>query len=264
MVEGGGAFATTGAVLLTEPSTSKAAGKPLAQRFLIVEDSSEVAELVSQHLADLARELVVVRDGTEALRAAQHTRFDLIVLDLMLPGLSGLEICRSLRAAGDTTPILILTARATELDRIVGLEYGADDYVIKPFSVLELVARVKAILRRIGTLHAAGVDRERRAVRFGDFVLEPRSRELLRGEERISLTAKEFDLLYLLADNPGRVYSRSQLLDLVWGYAEGVYEHTVNSHINRLRAKIEADPSAPAVIETVWGVGYRLSPRLAS
>lgn len=253
-----------GGARLIEPATSKTVGKPLAQRILVVEDSSEVAELLAQHLADLTRELVVVRDGQEALRAAQRTRFDLIVLDLMLPGVSGLEICRALRAAGDATPILILTARATELDRIVGLEYGADDYVIKPFSVLELVARVKALLRRVGTPHSAAVDRDRQPVRFGDFVLDPRSRELLRGETRIPLTAKEFDLLYLLAANPGRVYSRSQLLDLVWGYAEGVYEHTVNSHINRLRAKIETDPSTPAVIETVWGVGYRLSLRLAS
>jgi DNA-binding response OmpR family regulator len=247
---------------LIEPAASGTAGKFLAQRLLVVEDSSEVAELVTRQLADVAREVIVLGNGEEALRAAERTRFDLIVLDLMLPGLGGLEICRSLRAAGDTTPILILTARATELDRIVGLEYGADDYVIKPFSVLELVARVKALLRRVGTPHSAGVDRDRRPVRFGDFMLDPRSRELLRGETRIPLTAKEFDLLYLLAANPGRVYARSQLLDLVWGYAEGIYEHTVNSHINRLRAKIETDPSAPAVIETVWGVGYRLSPRL--
>lgn len=252
-----------GAVLSTGSATGGVAIQPVAQRLLIVEDSVEVADLLSHHLADFAREVVLSGDGREALLAAQRARFDLILLDVMLPSLSGLEVCRSLRAAGDATPILILTARTTERDRIAGLEYGADDYMVKPFSVLELLARVKAILRRVGAFRAAGTDEQRRVVRFGEFVLDPRSQELLRGGERIPLTRKEFDLLYVLSENPGRVFARSQLLDLVWGYTEERYEHTVNSHINRLRAKIEADPADPVVIETVWGVGYRLSPRLA-
>jgi len=175
----------------------------------------------------------------------------------MLPSLEGMEVCRRLRAGGDVTPILILTAKSTELDRVAGLEFGADDYLVKPFSALELVARVKAILRRVQTGRYAPPVAAGERLRFGQFVLDLAARELRLGGEPVALTPKEFDLLALFAANPGRVFTRSQLLDQVWGYGDGVYEPTVTSHINRLRGKIEPDPASPNHIETVWGTGYR-------
>ncbi len=230
-----------------------------SRRILLVEDAPEVARLVQSHLNDLGHAITVIGDGREALELARREPFDLIILDLMLPGLGGLEVCRALRAAGNRTLILILTAKGTELDRIVGLEFGADDYMVKPFSVLELIARVKAMFRRLDTAAQQDSQGAEQKIRFGDFVLDPAARELLRDGEPVPLTAKEFDLLLQFARNPGRAYSRSQLLDLVWGHGGGVYENTVTSHINRLRAKIEHDPGNPVFIETVWGVGYRFS-----
>ena len=230
----------------------------------MVEDEAEIAELVALHLRDLGCEVEIRHDGTAGLESAlgdggDAPPFDLLVLDLMLPGVDGLEICRRLRAAERYTPVLMLTARSTETDRVVGLEVGADDYLTKPFSIRELVARVKAIFRRVEALSArtaepgdAGAPLE-----VGDLTIDPAKRKvLLRGEE-VHLTAKEFDLLHLFASRPGRVYTRAELLQQVWGYGYDGYEHTVNSHINRLRGKIEDDPSNPTRVETVWGVGYR-------
>jgi len=225
-------------------------------RILVIEDSVEVARLVEARLAEAGFAVAVEADGEQGLERAQRERFVLIVLDLMLPSLDGMEVCRRLRAAGDATPILILTAKSTELDRVVGLEFGADDYVVKPFSALELIARVKAILRRVSTeqrVPSAGAE----ILRFGQFALDLAARELRRGGEPVPLTPKEFDLLALFAANPGRVFTRNQLLDQVWGYGDGVYEPTVTSHINRLRGKIEPDSANPTHIETVWGTGYR-------
>jgi len=230
----------------------------MSYRVLVVEDQREIANLVKLHLHDIDCQVKLAFDGTAGLADAEANHYDLIILDLMLPGESGLEICRRLRARADYTPILMLTSRASELDRVLGLEMGADDYLTKPFSVLELLARVKAIFRRVkavsaGTMAAASI------VQSEDLIIDVPKRLVTLKGTAIDLTAKEFDLLLHLAQNPGRVYTRDQLLDFVWGYNHSGYEHTVNSHINRLRSKIETDPGNPVYVRTVWGVGYKFS-----
>ncbi|MCF6337642.1 MAG: response regulator transcription factor [Gammaproteobacteria bacterium] len=229
------------------------------KQFLVVEDNHDIANLVSMHLQDLGAEVHIANDGNTGLSLAQQSRFDLIILDLMLPGIDGLEICRRLRGADNHTPILMLTAKGAELDRIVGLEMGADDYLPKPFSVRELVARAKAILRRVDTQTTPATDN----LQAGALFLEPSKRRVSITGNEVDLTAREFDLLWHFATHPGQVFTRSQLLDSVWGYGHDGYEHTVNSHINRLRAKIEQDSSSPAYILTVWGVGYKFSDKLS-
>jgi len=229
------------------------------KQFLVVEDNHDIANLVSMHLQDLGAEVQIASDGNTGLSLAQQSRFDLIILDLMLPGIDGLEICRRLRGTDNDTPILMLTAKGAELDRIVGLEMGADDYLPKPFSVRELVARAKAILRRVET-HTTPANGNLQA---GTLFLEQAKRRVSIAGNEVDLTAREFDLLWHFATRPGQVFTRSQLLDSVWGYGHDGYEHTVNSHINRLRAKIEQDPSSPVYILTVWGVGYKFSDKLS-
>lgn len=229
-------------------------------RLLLVEDDPDIARLIRLHLADLNCDVTSASDGLVGLRLAKTQRFDLVVLDLGLPSLDGLEICRQLRAMPYYTPILMLTARASENDRVLGLEAGSDDYLIKPFNVREFSARVKAILRRRDVLTSQPTS-ETREISFGDLTIDTSSRHVSIGQRNVELTAREFDLLVKFAQNPGRVFTRAQLLDAVWGTAHSGYEHTVNTHINRLRAKIEADPSNPRFIETTWGVGYRFAPR---
>ena len=233
----------------------------MSRKILIIEDNLDIAKLLSLHLRDLDCEVALAGDGDGGLRAAQSGRYDLIILDLMLPGVDGLEICRRLRAQVDYTPILMLTAKSSELDRVVGLEVGADDYMTKPFSVRELLARVKAIFRRIEALGKQRVQETAR-LKAGNIVIDVDKRAVSVSDKAVDLTAKEFDLLLKFAERPGRVYTRSQLLDLVWGYGHDGYEHTVNSHINRLRAKIELNPAKPNYILTVWGVGYKFNDRL--
>ncbi|MGB6366646.1 MAG: response regulator transcription factor [Thermoanaerobaculia bacterium] len=228
----------------------------MSKRILVVEDEREIGRLVEIHLRDQGWEVKVCHDGPSGLAAAASGQFDRVVLDLMLPGLDGLEVCRRIRAASEYLPILMLTARSSELDRVLGLEIGADDYLTKPFSVRELVARVKAILRREEALaDRAPISR----IEVGELTVDLDRRQVTSGEKEIELTAKEFDLLAFFAAHPGRVYSRAELLDHVWGYGHGGYEHTVNSHINRLRAKIEDDPRNPRLVITVWGVGYKFA-----
>lgn len=223
-------------------------------RILVVDDEPSIGEVVSLYLAQEGYEVKVVRDGLAALQALASAPPDLVVLDLMLPKVDGLEITRRVRAEG-TTPIIMLTARREETDRIVGLEMGADDYVVKPFSPRELVSRVKAVLRR--TQHAGQPDDGTTPVSFGDVSVDPRTRQVrVRGEE-VALTVKEFDLLWTFATHPRQVFNRDQLLDRVWGITEYVDPSTVTVHVRRLREKIEADPSDPKHILTVWGVGYR-------
>ena len=192
------------------------------------------------------------------MRLATSDNWSLVVLDLRLPGPDGLEICRAIRKSRPYQPILMLTSRSAELDRVLGLETGADDYLTKPFSVLELVARVRAIFRRVENVQALS-EAPRDPIRVGRLAIDPTRREVHLGDRAVDLTAREFDLLQHFALNPGRVFSRAELLDKVWGYGHEGYEHTVNSHINRLRAKIEQDPSKPELIVTVWGVGYKLA-----
>jgi DNA-binding response OmpR family regulator len=236
----------------------KAMVDPLEYRWkiLIVEDEEDIAALIALHLADIGAKTRHIARGDKALNVAQQENWDLIILDLRLPGMGGLEVCRQLRESGTQTPILMLTSKSTELDRVLGLELGADDYVTKPFSPLELVARVKAILRRVAQPISAALS-NKGDVSCGSVTINGRRREATLKQLPIELTSREFDLLEYFVSNPGEVFRRSELLDKVWGYGHEGYEHTVNSHINRLRAKIEYDPANPQHILTVWGVGYK-------
>ncbi|MCU0305923.1 MAG: response regulator transcription factor [Thermoanaerobaculales bacterium] len=224
------------------------------RRILVVEDDPDISSLVELHLGDAGFEVALAGDGRLGLELALGRPFDLVVLDIMLPGLDGLEICRRLRAGRPGLAILMLTARSTEIDRVLGLEIGADDYLTKPFSVRELVARVKAIFRRMEAFDAQPAP-SRMAI--GPVEIDADARRVAVDGEPVELTAREFDLLSFFASHPGRVFTRGQLLDQVWGYTHSGYEHTVNTHINRLRRKLETDPSDPRFILTVWGVGYR-------
>ncbi len=225
-------------------------------RLLVIEDEQDIAALLQLHLSDLPAEVTVARDGPAGLALAVAGRFDAIVLDLRLPGLSGLDVCRALRAGGHNAPILMLTARAAELDRVLGLELGADDYVTKPFSVLELQARVRALLRRAAQGKAAPPDAEQRLA-CADLRIDRTQRRAWLAEQELVLTPREFDLLWHFMRHPGRAFTRAELLEQVWGYGHDGYDHTVNSHINRLRAKLGDDRSEARFIHTVWGVGYR-------
>lgn len=228
------------------------------RRVLVIEDHQEIAELVRLHLADLPCEVELAYDGAKGLALAEAKPYDLVILDLMLPGLDGLEICKRLRARQNYTPILMLTSKSSEFDRVLGLELGADDYLAKPFSVIELMARVKAIFRRVEAL-AQPLAQVPKSIVAGELAIDVERRHVMLAGRTIELTAKEFDLLAFFAAHPGRVFNRGQLLDKVWGYSHSGYEHTVNSHINRLRAKIEADPANPRYILTVWSVGYKFA-----
>ena len=230
------------------------------RRILLVEDEQDIAELVTLHLGDLCDEIVVASDGHAGMRLATSDHWSLIILDLRLPGPNGLEICRAIRRDRPYQPVLMLTSMSAELDRVLGLETGADDYLTKPFSILELVARVRAIFRRVDNMQQQSTDVEAETVvNTGNMTIDPARREVILDGRMVDLTAREFDLLDYFARHPGRVFRRSDLLDKVWGYGHEGYEHTVNSHINRLRAKIEDNPSKPEIIVTVWGVGYKFS-----
>jgi len=229
----------------------------MRRRVLVVEDNRDIAELVRLHLADWVDEVDVEFNGSDGLARACAQSYDLIILDLMLPGLDGLEICRRLRQQRRYIPILMLTAKSGELDRVLGLEMGADDYLAKPFSVRELVARVRALFRRIDALGSATVPDQ--IIRQGDLIIDCEKHSVTLKDEPLALTAREFELLVHFARHPGRVYRREQLLNQVWGAGYEGYDHTVNSHINRLRAKIENDPARPRYILTVWGVGYKFA-----
>jgi len=215
------------------------------------------------HLLDLPCEVTLAASGTAGLSLAESGNFDLVILDLMLPGIDGLEICKRLRARAIYTPILMVTSKSSELDRVLGLELGADDYLTKPFSVVELMARVKAIFRRIEALGAQDRNASTKTIATGELAIDVDRRVVKLAGRAIELTAKEFDLLVFFALNPGKVFNRGQLLDKVWGYSHSGYEHTVNSHINRLRSKIERDPAKPRYILTVWSIGYKFAESVA-
>jgi len=236
---------------------------PDVRRVLIVEDERDLARVLKRHVEGIGCEVQLAATGEEAV-ALGHEEFDLVLLDVMLPGIDGMEVCRRLRSLKRYMPVLMLTARSSDIDKVMGLEAGADDYLTKPFSVQELLARIKAIFRRMDALSSPQGVRER-PLEVGDGIrIEPGTREVRVRGQPVDLTQKEFELLLHFVQNPGRVYSRAQLLDAVWGYNHDGYEHAVNCHINRLRAKIEEDPGEPKLLLTVWGVGYKFSPEPAA
>ena len=234
----------------------------MPQNLLLVEDDDAIADALRLHLEQAGYHLHREADGGLAMAAIDRQRWDLVLLDLMLPGADGWEVCRHLRARHPDVPVIMLSARSAEAHRVLGLELGADDYLAKPFSMLELVARVRALLRRVQQLRAAPAAAP--VLRFGPWQLDTTRRELLQGDTPVPLTLREFDLLHFLARHPGQAFGRGELLQRVWGAGFDGYEHTVNSHINRLRNKIEHDPRLPLHIVTVWGVGYRFDPTAAS
>lgn len=232
-----------------------------AERILVVEDDEDIADLVELHLGDLGYEVELVDDGTVARDRALENDYALLILDIMLPGMDGFDVCKQVRAEKPSLPILMLTAKSEEVDKVLGLELGADDYLTKPFSIRELLARVKAIFRRVEVDQETAQSAERSPVRFDELVVDPDKHKVTLGGEKVDLTKKEFELLHLFIRNPGRTFDREELLDKVWGYQYTGYSHTVNTHINRLRNKIEKDPSNPRYVKTVWGVGYRFAER---
>ena len=228
------------------------------KKILIVEDDISIVELVEIHLKDIYCELTKAHVGNEGLLLATKNKYDMIILDVMLPGMDGIEICKRLRANKIFTPILMLTARSEEIDKIIGLEVGADDYLTKPFSIREFIARIKAMLRR-SEIEKIEKEIKEEIFKCDQLTIDTLKRKVTLEGNKVDLTPKEFDLLYLFMSNPGKSYSRENLLNLVWGYDFSGYEHTVNSHINRLRTKIETNLATPKYILTSWGVGYRFT-----
>jgi two-component system alkaline phosphatase synthesis response regulator PhoP len=232
----------------------------IEKKILIVEDDADIADLIELHLIDQNWQVEKAQTGQIGLDLALSGDFDLVILDLMLPEIDGLEICRRLRQEKQYIPILVVTSRAEEFDRVLGLEVGADDYITKPFSIRELIARIKAIFRRVSAASdITASENDAEVLNFDQLTVDAPKRKVTLDGRKIELTSKEYELLALFARNPGRAYSRQNLLEQVWGYQYNGYDHTVNSHINRLRAKIEADPSNPRYIKTVWGHGYRFA-----
>ena len=228
------------------------------KKILIIEDDISIVELVEIHLKDIYCELTKTHVGNEGLLLATKNKYDMIILDVMLPGMDGIEICKRLRANKIFTPILMLTARSEEIDKIIGLEVGADDYLTKPFSIREFIARIKAMLRR-SEIEKIEKEIKEEIFKCNQLTIDTLKRKVTLEGNKVDLTPKEFDLLYLFMSNPGKSYSRENLLNLVWGYDFSGYEHTVNSHINRLRTKIETNLATPKYILTSWGVGYRFT-----
>ena len=231
----------------------------MPKNILVIEDNTDIANLVMIHLRDRNMQVDHAADGETGLNLALGKQYHMVILDLMLPGMNGMDVCRLMRSKKIYTPVLMLTAKSTELDRVLGLEVGADDYLTKPFSVPELVARVNAILRRSEQYQTKPEKEEKERLQFGSLRVDSVKRQVLLDGNNIELTAREFDLLWHFACNPNRVYTRTQLLDKVWGYGHAGYEHTVNSHINRLSAKIDINPAKPRYVITVWGVGYKFA-----
>jgi two-component system, OmpR family, alkaline phosphatase synthesis response regulator PhoP len=226
------------------------------KKVVIIEDDQDLLELLKLHVADSGCEVVGYKDGLKGWKYLSSNPFDLLILDIGLPGLDGMEICRRMREENISSPVLMLTARIEEADKVMGLESGADDYITKPFSILELMARIKAIFRRV-EIDTNSVRESFDVLEIQGIQIDRRKRKLIVNSKSIELTPKEFDLLNLLASNPGQTYTRQQLLEQLWGNELEGYEYKVNTHINRLRAKVEKDPDQPEFILTTWGTGYR-------
>jgi DNA-binding response OmpR family regulator len=234
----------------------------IMSKILIIEDDRDIAELIAIHMKDAGFEAEMVHDGKEGLIRSMEKVHDLVILDLKLPGMDGLEICRKLRVEKIDIPIIMLTSKSEEIDKVLGLEIGADDYITKPFSIRELLARVKTVLRR-GKKEQTGPAAESQVLEYENFYLDITKRKVRSYGQKVELSPKEFDLLVLLASHPGKTYSRSDLLSQVWGVDFEGFEHTVNSHINRLRSKIEKNMNQPEFIQTTWGVGYKFKDELS-
>ncbi len=231
------------------------------KKVLIIEDDPEITNLLDIHLKDLSCESISAADGRTGYELATTESPDLIILDISLPEMDGIEVCQKVRAK-QTTPIIMLTAKSEEIDRVLGLEVGADDYITKPFSIREFTARVKAIFRRAKLIQESLTENAAQRIAYDDLSIDVEKRKVLKGDNKIDLSPKEFELLVLMASHPGKSYTRSDLLKIIWGYDFDGYEHTVNSHINRLRAKIETDMADPKFILTTWGVGYKFNEEL--
>lgn len=229
-----------------------------AKKLLIVEDDENIAELLQLHLREEGFDITHAADGNLGMEKLKQGGWDALILDLMLPGVDGLEICRHARTMARYTPIIIISARSSETHRVLGLELGADDYLAKPFSMLELVARVKALFRRQEAM-SQNLRLDAGILSFENLSIDPLARDVQLNHQSVELTPREFDLLYFFARNPDKVFSRLSLLNQVWGYEHEGYEHTVNTHINRLRIKIEENPAEPNFIRTVWGKGYKFT-----
>jgi two-component system alkaline phosphatase synthesis response regulator PhoP len=232
------------------------------KKVLIIEDDTNLIDLVSIHLNDLECQIESAVDGQAGFDKAMSTNYDLIILDVMLPKMDGIAVCQKLRALENYTSILMLTAKNEEIDKVLGLESGADDYLTKPFGIREFIARVKAIFRRQEQNQKTKAEESKDILVFDGLKIELSKRKVELDGNRIDLTPKEFDLLALMANNPGKSYNRDELLKLIWGYEFSGYEHTVNSHINRLRGKLESNPDNPKYIITAWGIGYRFNDEL--
>lgn len=230
----------------------------MSARILIIEDDPDIAKLLRLHLEEANYIVEVASTGTAGHDRARKNSFDLIILDLMLPGMNGTDICREIRNLNKDVSILMLTVKSALIDKVLGLELGADDYMTKPFDIQEVMARVRALLRRSSVSIDTDEDEhgDDTTLAIGPFTIDRKKHKVWREAELLDLTPKQFDLLYFLARSPGRAYTRHDLLQYVWGYESSGYEHTVDTHINRLRSKIEPDPSNPTYILTVWGVGY--------
>lgn len=230
------------------------------KQILIIEDDPEIIKLLEIHLTDLIYSTSKAMDGEVGLHMALENDYDLILLDLTLPTMDGVTICKKLREKKNT-PVIMLTAKSEEIDRVLGLEIGADDYITKPFSIRELLARVKAVMRRTDATKTQNQNSV--SISMEGISIDIDKRKVVLGDKRVDLSPKEFELLVLMASNPGRNYTRTELLNMIWGYNFEGYEHTVNSHINRLRAKIESDMANPTYILTTWGVGYKFNEDIA-
>jgi DNA-binding response OmpR family regulator len=242
----------------------------MKDKVLIVEDEFDIANLIQVHLSELDIDSDICCHGQQGLEQALKQNYELIMLDVMLPGINGLDICRQIRQEKPLQAILMLTSKTSETDRVLGLELGADDYMTKPFSIRELQARVRTQIRRAHALNdrskaneteqsTNNVQQNIGSTCLGNLLVDQRYHQVTYKDNAINLTSTEFELLDFLCKNPDQVFSRSQLLDGVWGYNHSGYEHTVNSHINRLRNKLEEDCAEPKIIQTVWGVGYKLN-----
>lgn len=230
------------------------------KRVLIIEDDVEIVQLLKIHLKDLGCDVISANQGDKGLQMALNEAPDLIILDLMLPVMDGVEVCQKIRANNIQSPIMMLTAKSEEIDKVLGLEVGADDYLTKPFSVREFIARVKAIFRRQKMeTQTEKVNGKNGTLQFDNLSIDLELRKVILNGQKVELSPKEFELLVLLSSNPGKSYDRTKLLNLIWGYDFKGYEHTVNSHINRLRSKIEPDMGNPKFILTTWGVGYKFN-----